>query len=532
MSVNNPGVIYDATNSWNGYNHQGKISLWYAISEITKLYDSTISMDENKSVLSNYFLEIEYMEDFSIGKAENGIDSYISVHQVKNRADTNINAYESALLGLLSHLVEYPDIELAVLHTTAAIDDLSSKPLLEHIKGFASRSQYLVEIENEIINNRNEQEYREKLIECKKGRPSTLKSNLKNALLKKHSFFQDLTESNLDEAFDLYLADIDAEKKKLFSLSEMQMNKVSICKYTCNGNVTDYCCVDCAVIVLQDTIKKFYHKIDPKSYRDTVDFSQTSYLWMLGKLDDHIIQRNLHYDLYKTNPINRRISFSTIFDWLTSSKIDQQSTWYYLHHIKESFFKEIEQFCEKCNQRQSGCVHCDVVECKDKIGILDREEFKKFIHITTPMVSGEITMGTYHKYLQSGINDPFVKGLRDIPQKFSSSSGAISYKGVNNVKSALTTIAPKNTDDDKSIIASEILRNSNIYELLMDYNCLISKEIPIASIQSEQIFQTPRFDGTDISQESEHIMHCKDVSVIPLDDFIKELIDNMEEKPL
>lgn len=97
-------------------------------------------------------------------------------------------------------------------------------------------------------------------------------------------------------------------------------------------------------------------------------------------------------------------------------------------------------------------------------------------------------MRTYHKYLQSGINDPFVKGLRDIPQKFSSSSRAISYKGVNNVKSALTTIAPINTDDDKSIIASEILQNSNIYELLMDYNCLISNGIPIASIQSEQNF--------------------------------------------
>ena len=149
MSVNNPGVIYDATNSWNGYNHQGKISLWYAISEITKLYDPTITIDQNKAILNNYFLEIEYMEDFSIGKTENGTDSYISVHQVKNRVDTNINEYESALLGLLSHLAEYPDMELAVLHTTTAIN-LSSKTLSEHIKGLARLPQYLVKIENEL----------------------------------------------------------------------------------------------------------------------------------------------------------------------------------------------------------------------------------------------------------------------------------------------------------------------------------------------------------------------------------------------
>ena len=53
MSVNNPGVIYDATNSWNGYNHQGKMALWYAISEITQLYDPTITIDQNKAILNN-----------------------------------------------------------------------------------------------------------------------------------------------------------------------------------------------------------------------------------------------------------------------------------------------------------------------------------------------------------------------------------------------------------------------------------------------------------------------------------------------
>ena len=37
MSANNPGVLYDATNIWNGYNHQGKMALWHAISEITRL---------------------------------------------------------------------------------------------------------------------------------------------------------------------------------------------------------------------------------------------------------------------------------------------------------------------------------------------------------------------------------------------------------------------------------------------------------------------------------------------------------------
>ena len=43
MSTKQPGIIFDATNSWNGYNHQGKISIWYAISKMTNLYDPSLT---------------------------------------------------------------------------------------------------------------------------------------------------------------------------------------------------------------------------------------------------------------------------------------------------------------------------------------------------------------------------------------------------------------------------------------------------------------------------------------------------------
>ncbi len=531
MSANNPGVIYDATNSWNGYNHQGKISMWYAISEILKIYNPSLSEADNKAELENYFLEIEYMEDFSIGKIENGNPSYISVHQVKNRVDKSIKSYGSAILGLLAHLSEYSDIKSAMLHTTEDVA-LADKSLLDNVKEFTKTPQYLIDAENEVNDNRNDLTFREALTIKRRGRPTTLKTNLVNALTKKDSSSKKLNGSNLDEAFDLYLADINAEKAKLLSLSDEQLKKVSICTYTLNGTTTNYCCVDCAVELLQSAIKDFYQMISPGSYRATTDFAKTSYLWMLGKLDDHIIERDLHYDLYAKDSLNRRISFSTIFDWLNSSEIDQQSTWYYLYHIKESFSKEIELFCENCNKKSGECAHCDIVECKNKMGMLDKADFKKFIHITTPMVSGEIDMGTYYKYLQSGINDPFIKGLRDIPQDFSTTSTAIAYKSVDNTQSALTTIAPKYTDNDNGIIASEILRNSNIYELLMDYSCLISKDIAIDSIKSEQIFQTPRFDRFDSSKESDHIMHCKDVTIVPLNAFIEQLSESKEDTTL
>lgn len=63
MSKENPGVIFDASNSWNGYNHQGKLAILFAIKQILDIYDSTLSIDANKRVLEEYFMEIEYVEE-------------------------------------------------------------------------------------------------------------------------------------------------------------------------------------------------------------------------------------------------------------------------------------------------------------------------------------------------------------------------------------------------------------------------------------------------------------------------------------
>ena len=51
MSKENPGVIFDASNSWNGYNHQGKLVILFAIKQILEVNDKTLSVDENKHML-------------------------------------------------------------------------------------------------------------------------------------------------------------------------------------------------------------------------------------------------------------------------------------------------------------------------------------------------------------------------------------------------------------------------------------------------------------------------------------------------
>ena len=121
MSRKRPGVLFDASNSWNGYNHQGKLALFYAIDQMTNLIDSAASDNDNRQKLSTHFVEIEHLEDFSIGTVENGKLHYTSVHQVKDMEAQYVSSYKSALQGLAKHLIDDPEIKNAYLHVTKQI---------------------------------------------------------------------------------------------------------------------------------------------------------------------------------------------------------------------------------------------------------------------------------------------------------------------------------------------------------------------------------------------------------------------------
>ena len=61
-------------------------------------------------------MEIEYLEDFSIGKQVNGEkEEYYFVHQVKNHATEVTLDYDSALLGLAYHVEKMPTLKNAYL---------------------------------------------------------------------------------------------------------------------------------------------------------------------------------------------------------------------------------------------------------------------------------------------------------------------------------------------------------------------------------------------------------------------------------
>lgn len=527
MSIKDPGIMFDATNSWNGYNHQGKIALWYAIGEISKLMDPSISQALNRSKLDEYFLEIEYMEDFSIGQRVSGNLQYHSVHQVKDRVDTFVDAYESALLGLAKHLLDNPTISNAYLHLTSELD-LKGKPLSAYLASMTDNPKHLAIIENEIRTKRDTPEFRNSFLISKRGRPTSLKTELLHALSIVSPADKKLTESNLDIAFDQLLKEIDERKQSLQSLTPVQLSHIDLFSYTINGTSQTYCKKDQAELILKQRIKEFYVKLDPNSYKTGTSFIEASYLFILGKLDQHIVDRSLNYDAYKKGQLDRQISFSTIFDWLISDDIDKRDDFFYLYHIKEQIFRIADRYCNTCRKKSTEhCLECQVPICKDKLGALSFKQLQAFLYITNPHISGSLSMETYGEYSSSaGITNPFLTGLRDIPQIFLQDQDriAVTYQDIEHLQYALTAIAPWNTDDDNAIICSEIIKNRNVYSLLMDYDCLISKDIAVDSIQDEEITQSYRHD----SKMSEHIVHCKDVKIVPLATFTENLLSEKE----
>lgn len=530
MSIKEPGIMFDATNSWNGYNHQGKIALWYAIGEIHKLIDPSISPMLNRKKLEKYFLELEYMEDFSIGEKNQGTLQYYSVHQVKDRERNSIDAYESALLGLVKHIVDDPNISAAYLHLTQE-PDLKGKTLSTHLESMIKNPKHLIAIETDINTKRQNPEYRKQFLCKKKGGPTNLKTALLYALSKVQPTERTLTEHNLDNAFDQLLLEIGQRKQILQTIVPTKLSHISVYTYCLDNTVQNYCGKDQAELLLKRQIKDFYDTLTPSSYKTGQAFVDASYLFLLGKLDQHIVDRSLNYDAYKKGHLERQILLSTIFDWLISDDIDKRDDNFYLYHIKELFFRIADCYCKVCRKRRSGyCLECQVPICKDKLGALTFKQIKDFLHITNPHISGALTMETFSKYSSSsGINNPFLSGLRDIPQAFLQEQDkiAVTYQDMECFQYALTAIAPQDTDDDNAIICSEIVKNRNVYNLLMDYDCLISKDIAVDSIQDAEITQSYRYD----SKMSEHIAHCKDVRIVPLTTFTKNLLTEEETIP-
>lgn len=523
MSKENPGVIFDASNSWNGYNHQGKLAILFAIRHILETYDNTLSVDDNKKVLDEYFIEIEYLEDFSIGRHTNSNDEYYSVHQVKNHATRNAADYDSALLGLAYHVDAMPTLKNAYLHATTNID-FQGETVQDYVRHLISSPVDLNNIILRIEEVRRDENKKQELYAKHKGRPENFISKLKKALIEADSSQKKLSAENIDMALDALERDTLEKITSISSLTEEKIEKISLFTYELSGIPQLYCEVDQIEGLIKEEIRNSISILGLSPLWLENKYLKQRYLFLLGKLDEHIIERDLNYPLYKSGALDRKIRLSLFYDWLTCGDIDTTDDCFYQFELKEMFSKISIKFCERCSKGK--CDTCLMTSAINKIGEMTFDEMKQFLSLTNPNNCRGLSVATISDYLNSDrIANPFLIGIRDISMPFESRKHAITYIDKETVQYVLTTIVLNELLEDIPSICSDIINNKALYELLMDYDCFISKNLNCQSIvdRNMKIGKGCNEDENSDKQKFEHIAHLKNASIITLTDFMAKI---------
>ena len=501
MSQDNPGVLHDATNSWNGYNHQGKIALYLAAKEITDLIPDGSDKEANKDLLGKYFLEVEYTEDFSIGRiGPGGALHYDSIHQVKDRQDTGLNAYESAIQGLAVNMVRHPEVLNAYLHTTRKLSDEKGKTFEESVRDMVQNTAWIGEQE--------------------------IKAQKKKDPVKRQT------------ALD-WLAKVRAELPALWQ-KPGELDKIQKYPYEMSGGGTrDHCPKEEATEYLKKSLREFYSKHDPgRDYKQSSEFIDKSYQFLLEKLNEHVVYRSKHYSDKK---VQRHIPLSDLYGWLVSDEIEQMGEEYYLYQIKEGYLNYVEYFCSICVR--GCCEMCPTDNFMTWFRCTKPRELKDFFLQTNPNIPGSIDIGQYPKFLQgNGIRDPFWEGLRKNTQKPEElqAHNAVRYLGKDSRTYILTTLTanmPDDEDDDEvfareeaerevNIICTEIYKNQNDLERDLGGKCLISKNIDVESVQERALTINP----SDIFNDSRNIAAPTAISIVPGKTFRKKYMRKEQEE--
>lgn len=493
MSKDNPGVLHDATNSWNGYNHQGKIALYFAVKEITKLIRDGSDRKANETLLGDYFLEVEYTEDFSVGRIKpGGILCYDTIHQVKDRQDTALSKYESAIQGLAVNMIRHPEVKTAYLHVTQRISTVDKdEPFEDSVCEMIKKTAWIDEQERAAQKEEDPEKKKEKLDWLKQVRAGLL------------SIWQ--------------------EPKNL--------KKILKYPYEMSGDKTrDYCPEEEAREYVQRSLRNFYGKHDPdREYKKSSEFIDKSYQYLLEKLNEHVVFRSKHYSNKK---VQRYILLSDLYGWLISDEIEKMGDDYHLYHIKGGYLAYLNECCGRCKEEgEDHCEECRVPCFREILRSMKPDSLRSFVFQTNPDVPSKIEEGNNHRFLQDErIEDPFWLGLRDIEDVLAEYSGCNTarYTGADHRIYLLTTLAKRLRAGRNEIsnICTEIQRNRTERNLQFEGDCLISRNIDVESVQKSALSIKP----SDICGDSRNIMASRQISIVSLENFREEYMRKEHEK--
>jgi hypothetical protein len=504
---------WDATNSWSGYNYQGKIALYLGIHKINELIISSKGKD-----LEKYSVEIEWLEDFSIVYTDATTRVYKSIHQVKAKENTTIKDYEDALVKLFQKIEKDSLIINAYLHVCRALDYKEST-WEESVETIIRNCSQIKELKTKIEDYKNcnddiKQRQLNKLNE--RGRNSEENSLIK-AYNEKYFNFKKISLKNIDLIIDKILEDLEVKIKLCMkTIKQSDLKKIELYQYPTNR---EYCNIDEINDLLKEEIKKYWSISHAPVWKAKDEgFCENVCLYLEGLMDNHITERHKNYN--KTDM--RDISFQQIKAILDSDTSIERCEEYYLYVIKQRLMRQCLEYHEKCKAdwEEEKCFYCEIKNFNDQLSGKTGRDIKEFLHAINPDIVNDINGEHWEEFCnQLKYRNPFFKGLRDIQAYYEKEKKYVSYAGKNKKLNLLTTINhDEDSPKDAMRVCSSIVKNPNLNDVLMDYDCLISKSLDIDSV-----FNSAGDYLENFKLEEDHIYHYKNLKIKSLNKSLEEL---------
>ncbi|MGE9958865.1 ABC-three component system protein [Cloacibacillus porcorum] len=517
---------FDATDSWHGYTYQGKIALLVAMEIINKLYE-----ESKKEKIKNYYLEIEWLEDFSIlySCTQDQPPQYFSIHQVKAREDDLIDAYSDALETLARKVYKTPTIQKAFLHTETSIK-LLNKTWINSVKHTIYSCNSATDMFNLTKQYINDKSRRAVLLEqFKKGRQGRLtkyaegllnfyreKQNDKKALIDETTVLTALTE------FEGELATCVEDFKH--EIDDNVLRKIECRSYTIDGKNHDHCPAESINILLENEIYQYYlfSNALPEVTGDK-QFASKALKFMLSFLDDYIAKRHV-------SDIGRTICLFDIERILHDRSMIERNVEFYLYHLKDDFYALAADNCRSCKKTTPShdCSNCQVPQAIEKIKDYSNAEFEHFLLLTFPHINKKLDSELAYKHFirsEKGYESPFFEMLEKTTFRFEQNKLPLSYMITHGVKkrelhllAALRSFS-RRQEQELETFCRCIIENIDAIKVLYDYDAIICKDFPLTTLARGAGDFWKMIEASSNDKYREHIYYLKDIKIVPIGNY-------------
>lgn len=498
---------YDATASWSGYTYQGKVAIYITLCKINYLR----SLKPNYNI-EDYYLELEWMEDFSIlYRNDLGVLVYESIHQVKARKEQKLPAYSSALIKLLQKVEADDNIQNAFLHTMENVD---------------YQNNWLDELKIVSVDDKEVKEWIDKInsLLVDNGK----KSEFVNTFPKKRSDFSKqfkkysnkITLENIDEILGNFKSDLEVTLNKIQQgFSEESLKKANLYLY---NNGQKYCPLDEIDNLIKAEIINFWNAGTGTEWKikDT-GFQEIILRCLTGIIDSHIMKRHRNYGSADIEKLN----FCEFEEILKSDAPIKRCKEYYLYTIKEKLLEycdEYDKICyEDCKEDNDlPCTLCQLNDFKYKVLAMNCAEINELVTVTNPDISSSVDERGFIDYCgKNRYFNPFYNGIKEIIQRYGEEKIPVSYIDKDKKLYLLTTICA-NGVSRKPIkeVCKNIIENTALSHVFMDYEVIISKDLESSSILDDAGDYLSNF-----KREEHNIYHYKNVSMKNLENCKQDL---------